>query len=132
MARRTNDREHELDKVQRTRAGRLWLMLVPALVFLIVLIVFVAENGQRVEVKFFGAEGHISLALALLASAVIGAVLVLLIGSIRIVQLRLATRRHRRSDARLASAPAPSAAPSSAGVEVEAVEAERDADHTRP
>src|SRR3954447_22444985 len=88
----------DLGKVQRTRAGRVWLMLVPTLVFLILLIVFIAENGQHVEVKFFGATGTISLAVALLAAAVCGALLVLLIGTVRILQLRLATLRHRRSD----------------------------------
>lgn len=93
-------RRDDLDRVQRTRAGRLWLMLVPTLVFLILLIVFIAENGQHVEVKFFGASGDISLAVALLAAAVSGAVLVLLIGAARILQLRLATLRHRRADRR--------------------------------
>ena len=63
-------RDDELSRVQRTRIGRLWTMLIPALVFLVLLIVFIAENGQRVEVKFFGASGHISLALALLIAAV--------------------------------------------------------------
>ena len=117
-----------LGNVQRTRTGRLWLMLVPTLIFLILLIVFIAENGQRVELKFFGATGHASLALALLIAAVAGAVLVLLVGGARILQLRLATFRHRRSDARLASEPA--AVP--ADGDAKAVQAEDDADRTRP
>ena len=90
-------RDDALTRAQRTRTGRIWLALIPALVFLVLLIVFIAENGQRVEVKFFGATGHISLALALLISAVAGAVLVLLVGSVRIAQLRLAAWRHGRS-----------------------------------
>jgi uncharacterized integral membrane protein len=110
----------ELSRAQRTRTGRLWLALVPAIVFLILLIVFIAENGQRVEVKFFGATGHISLALALLISAVAGAVLVLLIGSVRIAQLRVAAWRHSRGAHRPGS---PAVAPAH---EPQAVEAERD------
>ena len=92
-----NRRDDALTRAQRTRTGRVWAALVPALVFLILLIVFIAENGQRVQVKYFGASGHISLAVALLISAVAGAVLVLLIGSVRILQLRVAAWRHQRS-----------------------------------
>jgi uncharacterized integral membrane protein len=116
----------DLGKVQRTRAGRLWLMLVPAILFLILLIVFIAENGQHVEVKFFGASGNISLAVALLIAAVSGAVLVLLIASIRILQLRIATVRHRRS-ARRSEPSAPAT-----GDEAQPVEAKADADQARP
>src|SRR3954468_8988294 len=124
----------DLGKVQRTRAGRVWLTLVPALAFLVVLIVFIAENGQRVEVKFFGASGHISLAVALLAAAVSGALLVLAIGTVRILQLRLATVRHRRSARRTSaddSAPAGDSAPAP-GDEAQPVEAERHRDSARP
>jgi uncharacterized integral membrane protein len=122
-------RNDDLGNVQRTRAGRLWLMLVPTLLFLILLIVFIAENGQSVEVKFFGASGNISLALALLIAAVSGAVLVLLIGSARILQLRLATLRHRRTDARIARGQA-SAVP--ADGDAQAVEAHHGTDQARP
>jgi uncharacterized integral membrane protein len=122
-------RNDDLGNVQRTRTGRLWLMLVPTLGFLILLIVFIAENGQGVEVKFFGTSGNISLALALLIAAVSGAVLVLLVGSARILQLRLATLRHRRTDARIARAQ-PSAVP--ADGDAQTVDAHHGADQTGP
>lgn len=96
MARRSHH-QSELERVERTRAGRIWLGIAPALVFLILLIVFIAENGQNVEVSFFGATGHPPLAVALLIAAVAGAIVVLLAGSVRIVQLRRATRRHTRA-----------------------------------
>jgi uncharacterized integral membrane protein len=121
-------RDDSLARAQRTRTGRLWAALVPAVVFLILLIVFIAENGQHVQVKFFGATGHISLALALLISAVSGAVLVLLIGTARILQLRLAAWRHQRTAVRGGSAPA-AVAPAD---EPQAVEPESDPDAARP
>src|SRR5205807_1820026 len=89
-------RDDTLARAQRTRTGRVWAALIPAIAFLILLIVFIAENGQRVKVKYFGATGHISLAVALLIAAVAGAVVVLLIGGVRILQLRLAAWRHQR------------------------------------
>ena len=101
-----SSRDDTLTRAQRTRTGRVWTALIPAIVFLILLIVFIAENGQHVKVKFFGATGHISLALALLIAAVSGAVIVLLIGTVRILQLRLAAWRHQRGGDSPASAPA--------------------------
>lgn len=121
-------REDRLARAQRTRTGRVWTALIPALVFLILLIIFIAENGQHVQVKFFGATGHISLALALLIAAVAGAIVVLLIGSVRILQLRLAAWRHQReqgSGASTAAAVAPAH-------EAKPVETEGDAHEARP
>jgi uncharacterized integral membrane protein len=103
-----------------------WAALIPALVFLVLLIVFIAENGQHVEVKFFGATGHISLALALLIAAVAGAVVVLLIGGARIIQLRLAAWRHQRGLDR------PDSAAVAPAHEPKGVEAQGDPDETRP
>ena len=50
-------REDSLSRAQRTRTGRVWAALLPAIAFLILLIIFIAENGQHVQVKFFGASG---------------------------------------------------------------------------
>jgi putative membrane protein len=79
-----------------TTAGRVWISLALAVVLLVLLIIFVAENSRSVTVSFLGANGHLSLALALLAAAVIGAIVVLLVGSARIVQLRREVRRVRQ------------------------------------
>ena len=122
-----NRRDDALTRAQRTRTGRVWAALVPALVFLVLLIIFIAENGQRVQVKFLGANGHIALAVALLIAAVAGAVLVLLVGSVRIVQLRLAAWRHTRAVDQPASA-----APAATAHEPQAVEAQRDPHDARP
>ena len=91
------------------------------MVFLVLLIVFIIENGQHVKVSFFGATGHPPLAIALLIAAVAGAVIVLLAGSVRIMQLRLATRRHQR----LGSA-------ATAGHVAKPVETEHDPDSAGP
>ena len=100
-------RDDTLSRAQRTRTGRVWTALIPAIAFLILLIIFIAENGQRVKVKYFGATGHISLAVALLVAAVAGAVVVLLIGGVRILQLRLAAWRHQRQGGATATEPTP-------------------------
>ena len=80
-----------------TNAGRLWIALAVATVLLALLIIFIAENSRSVTISFLGASGHISLALALLIAAVVGAAVTLLAGTARILQLRLEVRRNRRT-----------------------------------
>ena len=62
----------------------------------VVLIVFIAQNTQKVEISFLGWDGDVPLAVALLIAAVCGAAIVLLVGTVRITQLRRAERRQRR------------------------------------
>jgi uncharacterized integral membrane protein len=75
---------------------------------LLLLLIFILENGGRVDVAFFGAHGHLPLGVALLLAAVLGVLMVVIPGSARIIQLRMTARRHRSADAsRLAAAAAP-------------------------
>jgi lipopolysaccharide assembly protein A len=123
----------ELRDVRRTKASALWLATAVALVLLLLLAIFIAQNGQQVEVHFLGADGTVSLALGLLFSALAGAGVVLLIGVIRIVQLRLAGRRHMRSHA--SSAEPPASVPSAgtpAGGDPQPVQTESHPHDTRP
>lgn len=80
-----------------TNAGRIWIAVAVAIVLLVLLIIFIAENSRSVTISFLGADGHISLALAMLIAAVAGAAVTLLVGTARILQLRLEVRRGRRS-----------------------------------
>lgn len=82
--------------VPSSRAGRLWMGLLPALIFLILLLVFIFQNLHNVKISFFTASGSFPLALALLIAAVGGALIVLCLGSIRILQLRRTVRRRSR------------------------------------
>jgi hypothetical protein len=83
---------------------------------LLLLLIFVLENGQRVEVSFFGAHGRLPLGVALLLAAVFGVLLVALPGTARIVQLRIL--RHRRgphAGARPEAGPFPPSSDDTAG-----------------
>jgi uncharacterized integral membrane protein len=62
----------------------------------VALIAFVVQNTQKVQIKFFGASGHIPLVVALLAAAIIGAIIILVAGISRITQLRLSARRRSK------------------------------------
>ena len=88
----------ERAKVPITRAGRVWVGLIIALVLLALLLVFIFQNLHATRLHFFTASGSFPVALALLIAAIAGALLVLIVGSLRIVQLRRSIRRGGRGD----------------------------------
>lgn len=92
-------------RVRRTRMGGLWAAAALSALVLLLLLIFILENGQRVSISYFGAHGHLPLGVALLLAAVLGVLLVVIPGTGRIIQLRVTARRHRRLDAQTAAAP---------------------------
>ena len=77
----------------------MWLASGSFAVVLLLLLIFILENGHSVDVAYFGAHGHLPLGVALLLAAVLGILMVVIPGTARVVQLRLTARRHRRVDA---------------------------------
>ena len=75
-------------------------------VILLLLLIFILQNGTQVGVSYLGMHGHLPLGVALLLAAVSGVLLVVLAGAARISQLRATARRHRRVDAKRAAAAA--------------------------
>lgn len=84
---------HPYHKVRRTRFSGLWVALTGAAVVLLLLLVFIIENGDSVRIAFFGAHGHLPLGVALLLAAICGVLLVAIPGYGRILQLRRALRK---------------------------------------
>jgi uncharacterized integral membrane protein len=83
---------------RQTRLSGAWTALVIGIVILVVILVFILQNLQKVEVNFLFLQGQLPLAVALLFAMVLGAVVVLAFGAGRILQLRLVARRARRQD----------------------------------
>ena len=78
---------------------------------LLLLLVFILENGQQVNIGYFGAHGHLPLGVALLLAAVLGILLVVIPGAGRMMQLRRTARRHRKADAAATQAAVSPASP---------------------
>ena len=85
-------------KIDRTRTGGLWVAAISAVVVIFLLLIFILQNGQQVEVALFGANPNLPLGVALLLAAVLGALIVALLGTARVVQLRHVAKKHRRQD----------------------------------
>ncbi|MFZ0059449.1 MAG: hypothetical protein WAL35_05320 [Acidimicrobiales bacterium] len=77
-----------------TRTSGYWASVVVGLLVLLVLLVFILENGQTARVAFFGVHGHLPQGVALLFAAVVGGLFVVLVGAARILQLRVRTQGH--------------------------------------
>jgi uncharacterized integral membrane protein len=81
---------------ERTRVSGIWVASTAAVVVLLLLLIFILQNGARVKINIFGANPTLPLGVALLLAAVLGALLVALVGAARVVQLRHTARRMAR------------------------------------
>jgi lipopolysaccharide assembly protein A len=90
------DTDEPLPGEQRTRLSGAWTAIVVGLIALVVILVFILQNGQRVEVSFLMFSGHLPLAVAMLFALILGAVVVFAFGAARILQLRMVAGHARR------------------------------------
>jgi lipopolysaccharide assembly protein A len=101
--------------IKRTRIGGVWLASALFALVLLLLLIFILENGHSVDISYFGMHGHLPLGVALLLAAVLGVLLVVIPGTGRIIQLRMTARRHRRIDAQAGQAGPAQAGPAQPG-----------------
>jgi uncharacterized integral membrane protein len=81
----------------RSRISGLWVILTLFAVILLLLLVFILENSQRVDIGYFGAHGHLPLGVALLLAAVLGILLAVIAWFGHGVRTRAAARRDRKT-----------------------------------
>src|ERR1700686_2249965 len=80
---------------RRTRLSGAWTAIVIGLLALVVILVFILQNQQSVQIKFLMFEGNLPVAIALLFALILGAVIVFAFGAARILQLRMVAGRAR-------------------------------------
>jgi uncharacterized integral membrane protein len=88
-------RREPKNPLRGSRTSGLWAGVVASALVLILLIIFIAQNTERVDVQFLGWEGQTPLAVALLIASVGGLLLAAVAGTLRIWQLRRRVRRDR-------------------------------------
>jgi len=62
------------------------------------MLVFILQNGDKVRLHFLWLSFSLPFGVALLLAGVSGALIVVLVGIGRMLQLRLVARRHRKDD----------------------------------
>ena len=70
--------------------------LIAGILGLVVVLIFIIQNAHAVNISFLGAHLRLSLAVALLLAAIVGALIMAAAGTARITQLRRIMRRDRR------------------------------------
>ena len=75
-------------KPARSRTGAVWVGIVVGTLVLIALIIFMLQNTDEVEVHFLGWTGTAPLAIALLIAGVGVGLIALVVGTLRIAQLK--------------------------------------------
>ncbi len=80
-----------------TRISGMRTALIAGSAGFIVVLIFIIQNPQAVNISFLGAHLRLSLAVALFLAAAAGALLMAAAGTARITQLRRIMRRDRRN-----------------------------------
>jgi uncharacterized integral membrane protein len=88
-------RAEDPSAIPKTRTARAHNALIAGALVLILLLVFIIENTKSVKIAYFGAGFQLPLGVALLLAAIGGALIVGIVGTARIVQLRRRIRRPR-------------------------------------
>jgi uncharacterized integral membrane protein len=78
-----------------TRISGMRTWLIVGILALIVVLIFIIQNANAVNISFLGAHLRLSLAVALFLAAIAGALLMAAAGTARITQLRRIMRRDR-------------------------------------
>ena len=77
-----------------TRAGALWSALIGGFLVLILLLVFITQNLTSASFAFLGWHWTLPLGVAILLGAVVGGLITVAAGTVRIVQLRHAAKKN--------------------------------------
>jgi putative membrane protein len=80
-----------------TRISGMRTGLIVGFLALIVVMIFIIQNANAVNISFLGAHLRLSLAVALFLAAIAGALVMAAAGTARITQLRQIMRRDRRN-----------------------------------
>ena len=82
---------------KKSRISPTWVVLTIFAVVLLLLLVFILENSQSVDISYFGAHGHVPLGVALLLAAVLGTLLAVIAWFGRGVRVRATAHKHRKT-----------------------------------
>ncbi|MGP9694634.1 LapA family protein [Brachybacterium sp. AOP25-B2-12] len=78
-----------------------WVALILGAIVLILLLIFVIQNNTKASFTYFAATFDLPLGVAMLLAAIAGALVMALVGSVRIIQLSWRLRRMRKHETEL-------------------------------
>ena len=82
-------------KVETSIAGSTWVALILGIVLLILLLVFILQNQESAELQLFAWTMNFPIGVGMLIAAIVGALVMALVGGVRIMQLRRQVTRQQ-------------------------------------
>ena len=79
----------------------LWIALILGAIVLVLLLIFVIQNNVTTQFQYFGAQFQLPLGVAMLLAAVAGALVMALVGSVRMIQMGLSIRKLRKNQEKI-------------------------------
>ncbi len=73
-----------------------WIALILGAIVLVLLLIFVIQNNVSARFQYFGAEFDLPLGVAMLLAAIAGALVMALVGSVRMIQMGWTIRKLRK------------------------------------
>lgn len=83
------------------RTAGLWLSLILGAIVLILLLIFVIQNNVPARFEYFTAQFQLPLGVAMLLAAIAGALIMALVGSVRMFQMSWTIRRMRKQQGKI-------------------------------
>ncbi|MFC7374136.1 lipopolysaccharide assembly LapA domain-containing protein [Brachybacterium sp. GCM10030268] len=83
-----------------TTAG-LWIALILGAIVLVLLLIFVIQNSETAAFEYFNAQFDLPLGVAMLLAAIAGALVMALVGSVRMIQMSWTIRRLRKAQEKI-------------------------------
>ncbi|MFA1416654.1 lipopolysaccharide assembly LapA domain-containing protein [Corynebacterium diphtheriae] len=84
-------------EVKNSFAGGTWFALIVGALLLIVLLIFILQNQQAVELNFFTLQFTVPAGVGFLLAAIFGALIMAMVGVVRMFQLRRQIKNLQRS-----------------------------------
>ena len=100
-ARDPHDPALEAEPRSGGKTAAVWLSLILGAIVLILLLIFVIQNNVTATFQYFNAEFDLPLGVAMLLAAIAGALVMALVGSVRMIQMGLTIRKLRRQQERI-------------------------------
>ena len=82
--------------VQGSFAGGTWLALIAGCLLLILLLIFILQNQQSAELNFFSWHFQFPSGVGFLLSAIAGALIMALVGGVRMLELRRQVKKEKK------------------------------------
>ncbi|AKK03410.1 LapA family protein [Corynebacterium epidermidicanis] len=90
-------REEPKPKVKGSLAGGTWVALIFGTLLLILLLIFIMQNQTNVELDLFAWSFTVPVGVGFLLAAITGALIMAIVGGVRMLELRRQVRRARKA-----------------------------------